>query len=128
MVKRVKKLGGFKKLKNGNEKKALDIWSLAHICLGVLTATIFLNLQIVLYIAFIIAFIIAFLWEFPVEPLLFKSFHRRLRESLDNQLADILLNLGGFLVIWFIGSWFVGLIVFVTLSILFLIINFKIKV
>jgi len=128
MVKKVKKLVRLKELKNGNEKKALDMWSLAHICIGVFTATIFLNLQVALHIAITITFIIAFLWEFPAEPLLFKSFHRRLGESLDNQLADILLNIGGFLVIWFIGSWFAGLIVFVTLSILFLIINFKIKV
>ena len=79
------------------EGKYLDFWNVNHILAGCLLAFVSIFLNISFIISLIISFAIMLFWEIY-------EYHRVIKETLPNQILDIITGFIGFFVIYYISS------------------------
>lgn len=79
----------------------VDLWSLVHFATGILVSYIAISLGFVFFDAALGCLFVLIGWEI-IEPTLYEGVLRReFGETLNNQIWDIVIGFGGFLVYWF---------------------------
>ena len=79
------------------EGKYLDFWNVNHILAGCLLAFVSIFLNISFIISLIISFAIMLFWEIY-------EYHRVIKETLPNQILDIITGFIGFFIVYYISS------------------------
>ena len=79
------------------EGKYLDFWNVNHILAGCLLAFVSIFLNISFIISLIISFAIMLFWEIY-------EYHRVIKETLPNQILDIITGFIGFFIVYYIYS------------------------